>query len=102
MRRRRRSSRWLAIVVAVAAVSGASFTIYRLRAAGAARTPLVAVDAPPAAHELPPVKVLDNPLRQPLYTGKVLLVMTQTPGEGAPQPAQAGQFQVCEHQIPGP
>jgi hypothetical protein len=41
------------------------------------------------AHDPPPVKVQENPLRQPLYTGKVLLVMTQTPGESAPAAAQA-------------
>ncbi|MFI5381897.1 MAG: L,D-transpeptidase family protein [Tepidisphaerales bacterium] len=113
MRRRRRSSRWLATILAVATVSGASFTVYRLRASGAGSgagpSPLAAVDVASPVGDPPPVKVVDNPVRQPLYTGKVLLVMTQTPGESAApavqpaaaqlpatRPAQTGQ----SHRVP--
>ncbi len=81
MRRRRRSSRWLAAVLAIAAVSGASFTFYRLRDSVAAPTPLAIVDSGQPAVDPPPVRVEENTTGRPLFTGNALLGMTRTPGE---------------------
>jgi lipoprotein-anchoring transpeptidase ErfK/SrfK len=74
MHRRRRSSRYLSIILVCAAVAGAAVTLYRLRGSDYAPTQLAAVDRP-GSPVTPPAP---DPARRPLYDGATL-TRTQTP-----------------------